>query len=112
MTTITMTRPTYTEINWREGRACRKVDPELFFNDDTEQIAVAICFHCPVRELCLQWAIDHKEKHGVWGGLTELERRQATTVRVRVKCPHCSGTKIYDDERSAICLNCGLSWPV
>ena len=112
MKTMTMTRTEYTEINWREGRACRKVDPEMFFDDDREKLAIALCFKCPVRELCLSWAMRHNEKHGVWGGLTELERRQVNTPRVRVKCPHCANTRIFDDERSAICLVCGLSWPV
>lgn len=112
MKTISTTRTEYTKINWREGRACRMVDPEIFFNEADEGLAVALCFQCPVRELCLAWAMEHNEKFGVWGGLTELERRQVNTPRVRVKCPHCSNTKIFDDERTAICLSCALSWPV
>lgn len=37
--------------------------------------AKAVCRRCPVADLCLQWAFDHGETHGVWGGMTEQERR-------------------------------------
>jgi len=40
----------------------------------------AICARCPVREQCLEWALDHEE-HGVWGGLTKKERRSLLELR-------------------------------
>lgn len=40
-----------------------------------ERIALAICRTCPVQAECLDHAIEHKERHGVWGGTTERERR-------------------------------------
>jgi WhiB family redox-sensing transcriptional regulator len=60
----------------------RDVDPELFFPVGTTgpaeaqvQSAKAICALCPVREECLQWALDTAQDAGVWGGLSEEERR-------------------------------------
>ncbi len=54
--------------------------PEPFDTDDTSPRAVAaakaICRHCPVRAACLQWAVDVREPHRVWGGLTPGERRR------------------------------------
>jgi WhiB family redox-sensing transcriptional regulator len=69
--------------NWRSAAACRPTDPELFFplsefGSAREQIAEAkaICAGCPVRRQCLRFALRTRQTHGIWGGLTELERRQ------------------------------------
>lgn len=72
-------RPT----NWRDDAACRKYDPELFFPDGSTghwalqiEEAKAVCnFRCPVVERCLQWALESGQDSGVWGGLSEDERR-------------------------------------
>ncbi|MFG3550512.1 WhiB family transcriptional regulator [Streptomyces sp. NPDC047725] len=68
--------------DWREHAACRTEDPDLFFPIgatgpallQTEQ-AKAVCRRCPVREQCLQWALDTGQSLGVWGGTSENERR-------------------------------------
>ncbi|MEU8833687.1 WhiB family transcriptional regulator [Streptomyces sp900116325] len=68
--------------NWRTQAACRGEDPDLFFPIgstgpalvQTEE-AKAVCRGCPVRELCLEWAMEHGQDSGVWGGLGEAERR-------------------------------------
>ncbi len=56
---------------------CWGVDPEVFFphqgSDGHE--AKAICRHCPVRPECRAWAIPIRDLAGVWGGLSEAERR-------------------------------------
>jgi WhiB family redox-sensing transcriptional regulator len=97
---------------WEASAYCRTVDPEVFYNPETEAEAVDLCHRlCPVRKECLEAAIDRKEKFGVWGGTTELERRQINTPRQRVKCPHCSSTRVFVDDFVEICLSCGLSWP-
>jgi WhiB family transcriptional regulator, redox-sensing transcriptional regulator len=69
--------------DWRAVAACRHADPELFFppgRDDvaTDQIAAAkaVCARCPVCRECLAFAIAHRQHDGIWGGLTELERRR------------------------------------
>ena len=68
--------------DWREHAACRDEDPELFFPTGTTgpalaqvEQAKAVCRRCPVTAQCLQWALKHGEDAGVWGGLSEDERR-------------------------------------
>lgn len=63
---------------WMKLRACGPSSAELFFGFSDEAVAAAkaICATCPVRERCLDYAIDIKERHGVWGGMTYDERRK------------------------------------
>jgi WhiB family redox-sensing transcriptional regulator len=68
--------------NWRDAAACRSVDPDLFFPVGTTGPALlqiheakAVCRGCPVRDACLQWALDTGQTIGVWGGTSENERR-------------------------------------
>lgn len=74
--------------DWRHRAACRDEDPELFFPIGTsgpalEQVeqAKAVCRRCPVAAECLTWALDRPEEYGIWGGLTEGERRAELTRR-------------------------------
>ncbi|MFE7324115.1 WhiB family transcriptional regulator [Streptomyces sp. NPDC057565] len=68
--------------NWRMHAACRDEDPDLFFPIgstgpalvQTEE-AKEVCRGCPVREQCLEWAMENGQDSGVWGGLGEAERR-------------------------------------
>jgi WhiB family redox-sensing transcriptional regulator len=68
--------------DWLEQARCASVDPDLFFplgstGPFVEQItaAKAICRLCPVKRECLQWALETDQQAGIWGGLTEDERR-------------------------------------
>lgn len=63
--------------NWRSIGACRGLDPEIFFPEDDagERAAKDVCAGCVVRLACLEYALATREKHGVWGGATESERR-------------------------------------
>lgn len=72
------------EADWRHRAACREIDdPDIFFpignaGPALEQIEVAksICEPCCVRRQCLQWALATGQEMGVWGGLSEDERRE------------------------------------
>jgi WhiB family redox-sensing transcriptional regulator len=81
-------------MDWRHEAACREVDPELFFPignsgpallqiDEAKQV----CRRCSVMEECLRWAIDSGQDAGVWGGLSEDERRsfKRRTIRLRAR---------------------------
>jgi WhiB family redox-sensing transcriptional regulator len=73
-------------MNWDEEASCRSVDPEVFFPDrqgDHATMAKAICRGCPVRMQCLEFALDARLDHGVWGGMTEYERRSLRRSRQR-----------------------------
>jgi WhiB family redox-sensing transcriptional regulator len=71
--------------SWRQFARCRGIDPEVFYpvSDDEEaaEEAKAICALCPVREPCLEFALATREKNGIWGGLTERERRRVLRRR-------------------------------
>ncbi|WP_406083080.1 WhiB family transcriptional regulator [Micromonospora zamorensis] len=64
--------------DWRDDALCQQVDPEIFYPDKGESTAPAksICSRCDVRTECLKAALDRREQFGVWGGLSERERRQ------------------------------------
>lgn len=73
------------DIGWRSMGACRGLDPEIFFPESDERVREAkeICFGCGVRVSCLEHALAHREKVGVWGGMTERERRRIVRQRRR-----------------------------
>jgi WhiB family transcriptional regulator, redox-sensing transcriptional regulator len=73
----------FDEQEWRRSAACRDVDPSVFFpvgltGPAIPQIAdaKAICASCPVRLVCLQYALATHQDDGVWGGYDEGERRE------------------------------------
>jgi WhiB family redox-sensing transcriptional regulator len=75
-------------MSWYHQAACQGEDPELFFPISTTgpallQLAEAkrVCARCPVQAECLRWAILTGMDHGVWGGMSEGERR---TLRRRI----------------------------
>lgn len=63
---------------WRGGAVCAQTDPDAFFPEKGASTAAAkrICRDCPVTVECLQSAIVNDERFGVWGGLSERERRR------------------------------------
>ncbi|WP_027587101.1 MULTISPECIES: WhiB family transcriptional regulator [Acidipropionibacterium] len=69
-------------MDWRHKAACLDEDPELFFpigntGPALAQISAAkrVCARCEVRTECLTWALEAGQDHGVWGGMSEDERR-------------------------------------
>ncbi|MBL1100107.1 WhiB family transcriptional regulator [Streptomyces sp. 205] len=70
--------------------ACAGEDPELFFpvgnnaaaREQADE-AKAVCYRCPVMEICGQWALEHRIESGVWGALTEDDRRAILRRRGR-----------------------------
>src|SRR5256714_15687166 len=62
--------------DWPSMAACRYGDPDALFVQGAEQnVAKRICRSCPVRYECLADALDNRIEFGVWGGMTERERR-------------------------------------
>jgi WhiB family redox-sensing transcriptional regulator len=74
-------------LAWRAKGSCRGSDARIFYppsdDDDLAEPAKLICSICPVRKPCLEFALSTREKHGVWGGLTERERRRVLRQRRR-----------------------------
>ena len=63
--------------DWPEQALCAQSDPEAWFPEagGSATLAKAICARCPVQAPCLAYALGHPELRGVWGGLSERERR-------------------------------------
>ncbi len=65
-----------TTHDWVAQGACRTANPdELFVQGAAQNRAKAVCARCPVRTECLADALDNRVEFGVWGGMTERERR-------------------------------------
>lgn len=66
-----------------EQASCRGLDTNLFFPERGEDSSIAkrICFTCPVKNPCRDWALANNEKHGIWGGTSEKERRTRRRTR-------------------------------
>jgi WhiB family redox-sensing transcriptional regulator len=67
-----------TEPEWQERALCAQTDPEAFFPEKggSTREAKKICTGCEVRAECLEYALEHDERFGIWGGLSERERRR------------------------------------
>jgi len=81
----TLAAPARFAARWREQAACRGADLGVFFPERGESAGPArqVCAACPVRQPCLDYAISNRITHGVWGGLTERERRALQSRWVR-----------------------------
>lgn len=79
--------------SWQQHAACRGEDASFFFAPSyferraeklqREAVAKSICARCPVRAECLDFALELRDPHGVWGGLNEMERRTLLRERAR-----------------------------
>lgn len=65
-------------LAWQERALCAQTDPEAFFPEKggSTREAKRVCATCEVREECLDYALEHDERFGIWGGLSERERRK------------------------------------
>ena len=66
------------ESGWQERALCAQTDPEAFFPEKggSTREAKKICVGCEVKAECLEYALEHDERFGIWGGLSERERRR------------------------------------
>ncbi|MFE9534607.1 WhiB family transcriptional regulator [Streptomyces sp. NPDC006691] len=72
-------------LAWSERAACGQGDADALFAEGTRQHdATALCTKCPVRTECLAHALDQRIEFGVWGGMTERERRALLRRRPEV----------------------------
>lgn len=78
--------------DWRHQAACRDHDPEIWFPVGTSGPALAqtgeakaVCRRCPVVAECLAWAVSSGQDFGVWGGMSEGERREMSRRNARTR---------------------------
>ena len=71
------------ESSWQDLANCLGVDPDLFFPERgaSTREAKEVCRGCVVREDCLEFALSNGEKFGIWGGMSERERRRIRRAR-------------------------------
>lgn len=114
--------------DWRHDAECRRpeYDPELWHPigntgpalQQTDE-AKAVCHRCPVMQDCLAWALETRQEHGVWGGLSEGERRSlkrritrnrpssAPVSRESAPCGTEGGARRHRRAHEAVCRYCG-----
>ena len=79
---------------WQDEANCLGVDPDLFFPERgaSTREAKEICRGCVVRPDCLEFALVNGEKFGIWGGLSERERRRLRRQRAQASRPTSSNS--------------------
>ncbi len=79
-----MVDPIEAELSWQERALCAQTDPESFFPEKggSTREAKKVCIGCEVRPECLEYALGHDERFGIWGGLSERERRRLKKAAV------------------------------
>src|ERR1700709_2392962 len=77
------------ESQWMSAGNCRNYPPAVFFPSDGVGVdrARKICTDCPVINQCLEYALDQRIEHGVWGGCSERERPRILRRRRLPPCP-------------------------
>jgi WhiB family redox-sensing transcriptional regulator len=103
------------EVRWQDNALCNGAQLETFVPDKEtpEGLAEARewCKLCPVRAICLRYALTYGQR-GYWGGTDTAERRRLKAKKDRVKCPSCESRRVVtmEDSNDELCLACGLSW--
>ena len=91
------------DTDWMSEGSARTSSPTIFFPSDGVgvQVAQRICAECPVAEACLEYALEDRVDHGVWGGTSERERRRILRRR-RVGLQPSSVCTARDPARSRL----------
>ncbi|KOV88639.1 MULTISPECIES: WhiB family transcriptional regulator [unclassified Streptomyces] len=78
-------RPLLSDWQWQQSAACRGMSSSTFFSPpgergrarrDREERARRICGRCEVADICAATALKHGEAYGIWGGMSDVDRRQ------------------------------------
>ena len=72
------------QFAWQAEALCAQTDPEAFFPEKggSTREAKRVCQSCTVKSECLEYALEHDERFGIWGGLSERERRKLKRAAV------------------------------
>ena len=102
-------------IAWKQHGACVNLSLAMFFptRGESAQPAKDACAGCQVRDRCHAFALEHGEQHGVWGGLSEKQRKQLRNPPPRAEVAQCgtiSGHSRHKRLHEAICADCRVAW--
>jgi WhiB family redox-sensing transcriptional regulator len=108
MTADALARLLSERLEWQEDAVCAQTDPEAFFPEKggSTRDAKMVCLGCPVQDQCLQYALDNQERFGIWGGLSERERRK---LQDRVGQGHGRILSEAQEQRAMDMLDRGLT---
>jgi hypothetical protein len=80
-----MINPAYLPPQWMQSALCAQIDTEIFYPEQGDpasaDMARRVCNMCDVKKQCLQYAVDNNERHGIWGGTIERERRHLFKIK-------------------------------
>lgn len=84
-----------------EPLPCRELPPDVFFPEQGSNAGIGViktaCGRCPIQAACATWGLQH-ERHGIWGGLTEAERRRERRRRgIRLREPEWAVQPLHPD---------------
>jgi WhiB family redox-sensing transcriptional regulator len=97
--TATATAFDVSTSDWTTQALCNSGDPDVLFQRGAAQnLAKLVCRNCPVRAQCLADALDNRVEYGVWGGMTERERRALLRRRPDV----ISWARLFADAQESI----------
>lgn len=106
----------YPDTDWMDDAFCRLFPKEIFFDDQREDEAKALCAVCAVQQQCLSYATTIPGRkvdiYGVWGGLSQYERRGLTRTYAVRKPPTCgeeSGYRKHLKDKTEVCILCRLA---
>lgn len=70
------------DLSWQESALCAQADPEAWFPDKggSTRDAKRVCKRCEVKDACLDYALRNGERFGIWGGVSERDRRRMLRV--------------------------------
>lgn len=103
------------DVPWTTGAVCASVDPELFYPPKGGDIRPAkrICAGCPVRIECAEYGITSNDLYGIYGGLTDRERRRLRRAGWKpgdqLPVPRTT-RRTSGGHRTGLCLECGKSY--
>lgn len=85
MSALELVLTTKEDLNWQDEGVCAQTDPDAFFPEVGQDASTAkrICRSCPVRDLCMQYALETEDEWAVMGGLTYKERMNFKKKRIR-----------------------------
>jgi WhiB family redox-sensing transcriptional regulator len=95
---------------WSEAGLCAQTDPEAFFPEKggSTREAKKVCVACPVKAQCLAYALDTNQRFGIWGGLSERERR---ALQPKKKTPARIAAAVETATRETTTTNPGGAQP-
>jgi len=95
---------------WFKEAVCRGLEPDIFFpiSGRPNRVITTLCGNCPVQQDCLEYALEHDELEGIWGGLGKKDRVRLRRIRLggfgdKRACVICGASYIAESYKHRIC---------